>query len=170
MTPPPKNHVQSKKIQRIINFIKVSFSHFCRRCVWKVLKTQWCISVLKILFWYMRGPGRTETVAIDIWRIFQNMRRWSRRGFEKELYAIGLDMYSQTYPNCRHLSHASMPSSIMVHCALTHTVVPGFVIPVYDTVHWSRLRKPAWLWKESIRSGWAPAQQQNRGLFIQAVK
>lgn len=45
-----------------------------------------------------------ETVAIQIWRAFQNMRRWSRKAFETGFYAIGLDNYSPTYPNCRHLS------------------------------------------------------------------
>lgn len=124
------------------------FSLFFCLCVWKVPKIQpgtpW-ISVLKILFDIREA---LETVAIQIWRTFQNMRRWTGKAFEKGLNAIGLDMYSLTYPNCRHLSRASMPSSIMVHCALTRTVDPGFVIPVYDTVHWSRLRKPAWLLKE----------------------
>lgn len=141
-----------QKVQRFINFLKVSFSlffpHFFCLCVWKVPKIQpgtpW-ISVLKILFDIREA---LETVAIQIWRTFQNMRRWTGKAFEKGLNAIGLDMYSLTYPNCRHLSRASMPSSIMVHCALTRTVDPGFVIPVYDTVHWSRLRKPAWLLKE----------------------
>lgn len=169
---PLKESHTVQKIQRIINFLKVSFSHFLPVCMESsqnpVLDSMdFCF---KNTFLIYERPGRMEAVAIQIWRAFQNMRRWTRKAFERGLYAIGLDMCSLTYPNCRHLSHASMPSSIMVHCALTRTVDPGFVIPVYDTVHWSRLRKPAWLLKESTRSGWVPAQQRNRGLFIQAVK
>lgn len=147
---------------KIENFLlNVSFHIFA--CAYGKLTKHWTMDfVIKILFdiWEVLGE----------WRAFQNMRRWARRAFEKGLNVVRLDMYSLTYPNCRHLSHASTQGSIMVQCALTAAVDPGFVISVYDTVHWSPLRKPAWLLKESTSRRWAPAQHWNRGLFIQAVK
>lgn len=144
---------------------------FCL-CVWKVPKIQlWPsqISVLKILFDMWEAQEDRDCRESNL-ESFSKYDKVKQERFWEGTYAIGLDMYSPLSPNCRNLSHASTPGSIMAHCALTHTVDPGFVISVYDTVHWSRLGKPAWLLKESTRSGWVPAQQRNRGLFIQAVK
>lgn len=56
----------------------------------------------------------------------------NQESFWKGTYVIGVDMYSLQYSNCRNLSHASITSSIMVHCALTHTLL--FLYTILYTV------------------------------------
>lgn len=78
---PLKESNAVQKTQRIINFLKIYFSLFCL-CVESSqnTETEFCF---KNTFWYMRGPGRMETEATQIWRIFENMRRWKQESFWK---------------------------------------------------------------------------------------